>query len=169
MSKQMIPLQTLPEDGDLVDIAPRVATHSELVLMNQTASTGNLVVFEQMFAQFNPTVKMWEMRILANANAFKDDHHRRQFQRCLQVANDMQASGHQPTVVVKNILNQIARSPQQKEELTKSLWWSTPASKGGRPKMRRQMQTRALYRLNKSKKCTGRGVRRTRHRNRSYS
>ena len=119
MSKQMIPLQTLPEDGDLVDIAPRVATHSDIVLMNQTASTGNLVGFEQMFAQFNPTVKMWEMRILANANAFKDDHHSRQFQRCLQVANDMQASGHQPTVAVKNILNQIARSSPTKRRINK--------------------------------------------------
>ena len=168
MSKQMIPLQTLPEDGDLVDIAPRVATHSDLVLMNQTASTGNLVGFEQMFAQFNPTVKMWEMRILANDNAFKDDHHSRQFQRCLQVANDMQASGHQPTVAVKNILTRIARSPQQLARLQSETWY-TATSKGGRPKMRRQMQTRTLYRLNKSKKCRGRGVRRTRHRNRSYS
>jgi len=166
MSKQMIPLQTLHEDGVLNndDIVPRVASQSDLNAMKQAATDGNLDGFEKMFNLFNPTSKMWEMRMLANANAFKD--HSRQFQRCLQVANDMQAIGYTPTDALQSILTKIARSPQQQRELQTMLWY-TPTSKGGRSKIRRQIRTRALARFNKSKKCRGRRVRRTRNRNRS--
>lgn len=172
--KQMIPLQTLHEDGVLNndDIVPRDANRSDLELMNRLATTGNLDKFEKMFKLFNPTAKMWEMRMLANAKAFDNDHdHGRQFQRCLQVANDMQAIGYTPTDALQSILTDIARSPQQQQKLRSMPWYTLPAStttpKGGRSKIRRQIRTRALARFIKSKKCRERRARRTRNRNHS--
>lgn len=171
-------LPTLPEDVSVDhDIAPRVASHSDRVLMNKAASTGNLVDFEKMSKLFKPTSNIWEMRMFANANAYTNDHSR-QFQICLQVANDMllRKDGFNPTTKMQEVLTKIARSPQQKKTLADAIQsWSTHAthathaSDGGRPKMRRQILTRSRHRLNKSKKIRRRKVRRTRHRNRSYS
>ena len=169
MSKPMSLLPTLHEEVPFVDdaIVPRVASDSDLELMKQAAKDGKLDAFEDMFKLFNPTEKMWEMRMLANANAFKDNH-KRQFQICLQVANDMQVSEYEPTVALQFILTQIARSPKQLQELQSMPWYTyTTTPKGGRSKMRRQIRTRALARFNKSKKCRGRRVRRTRNRNHS--
>ena len=170
MSKPMSLLPTLHEEVPFVDdaIVPRVASDSDLELMKQAAKDGKLDAFEDMFKLFNPTEKMWEMRMLANANAFKDNH-KRQFQICLQVANDMRTSGYEPTAALQSILTKIARSDQQLQELqtSKTLWSKSTTPKGGRSKIRRQIRTRALARFNKSKKCRGRRVRRTRNRNHS--
>ena len=161
-------LQTSPEDVSVEhDTVPRVAIHSYLVLMNQAANTGNLVDFEKMSKLF--TSKIWEMRMFANANAYTNDHSR-QFQICLQVANDMlRKDGFDPTTKMQEVLTKIARSSQQKKTLADAIQSWSKASDGGRPKMRRQILTRSRHRLNKSKKNRRRKVRRTRHRNRSYS
>ena len=138
-----------------------------------SAKAGNLDEFEKMFNTIKPTTeKMWEMRILANFNAFNDDtnpNHSRQFQKCLQVAMDMQKDEFQPTTTVIDILTKIAKSQKQKTELADAIDSWSKASNGGRPKMRRQIRTRTRHRLNKSKKIRRRKLRRTRHRNRSYS
>ena len=153
---------------------PRVAIYSDLVLMNQAANRGELVEFEKMSKLF--TSKIWEMRMFANANAYTSDHSR-QFQICLQVANDMLLKdGFDPTTKMQELLTKIARSSQQKKTLEAAIQsWSTHAthasdasdathaSDGGRPKMRRQIRTRSRHRLNKSKKNRRRKVRRTRH------
>ena len=172
MSKPMSLLQTLPEDVVLVDgaIVPRVASDSDLELMKQAAKDGKLDAFEDMFKFFKPTAKMWEMRMLANAYAFRDDERSsRQFQICLQVANDMRTSGYEPTAAMKSNLTKIAKSDQQLQKLQTMPWYTyTTTPKGGRrSKIRRQIRTRALARFNKSKKCRGRRVRRTRNRNHS--
>ena len=167
------------------DIVP--ASTDQLMSMQYDADIGNLDEFEKKFIRFEPTEQMWEMRILANFKAFGVEHtpkrnakkptsslpslpNPRQFQTCLQVANEMQKNGFQPTTTVINILTQIAKSPQQKIALAEAIQsWSThathasDASNGGRPKMRRQIRTRSRHRLNKSKKNRRRKVRRTRH------
>lgn len=134
------------------------------------ANAGNLNEFEKMFNTIKPTTaKMWEMRMSAFAHHY---HHRlKKFQMCLEVANDMQKHGFQPTDDMHiNLLRMAtAISPEQQKILEDAIKsWST-ASNGGRPKMRRQILTQSRHRLNKSKKNRRRKVRRTRHRNRSYS
>jgi hypothetical protein len=83
----------------------------------------------------------------------------------------MQKDGFQPTAAVKTILQNLADGSLQQQKILEYAIksWSTPASDGGRPKMRRQIRTRSRHRLNKSKKNRRRKLRRTRHRNRSYS
>jgi hypothetical protein len=166
MSKKMSLLPTLPEgivlDND--DIVPRDASHSDIEVMKDAAKTGKLDDFEKMFKLFNPTEQIWEMRMFANA--FAKDMHSRQFQRCLQVANEMRANRFQPTVRMQKALTKICKSPQQRKIVEEEglLWLepaSTIASNGGRSK-RRQIHTRARARLNKSKKCRGRRLRQTR-------
>ena len=165
------------------DIVP--ASTDQLRSMQYDAIIGNLDGFEKKFIRFEPTEQMWEMRILANFKAFgfEDTPKRnakkhnttsslpnpRQFQTCLQVANEMKINGFQPTTTVIDILTQIAKSQKQKTELADAIDSWSKASNGGRPKMRRQIRTRSRHRLNKSKKIRRRKERRTRHRNRSYS
>ena len=142
-------------------------TDAEMMYMKSLLMGNEYEALNDTLEQFIPTLKLWELRFYSTAARFKSA---RQFQTCLQVANEMQKNGFQPTTTVINILTQIAKSPQQKIALAEAIQsWSThathasDASNGGRPKMRRQIRTRSRHRLNKSKKNRRRKVRRTRH------
>ena len=143
------------------------ATEPDIKQMNDFVDSNAYDKFNEEIEKFNPTLRLWELRFYSTAAHFKKE---RRFQECLEVANDMQKDGFQPTAAVKTILQNLAvGSLQQQIALAAAIdSWST-ASNGGRPKMRRQILTRSRHRLNKSKKIRRRKVRRTRHINRSYS
>jgi pentatricopeptide repeat protein len=143
------------------------ATESDIKQMNYLVDSNAYDKFNEAIEKFNPTLRLWELRFYSTAAHFKKE---RRFQECLEVANEMQKDGFQPTPAVIKILQNLAdESPQQRIALADAIQSWSKASDGGRPKMRRQIRTRSRHRLNKSKKNRRRKVRRTRHRNRSYS
>ena len=143
------------------------ATESDIKLMTDFVHGNAYDKFNDEIKKFNPTLRLWELRFYSTAAHFNKD---RKFQQCLEVANNMQKDGFQPTDAVKTILQNLAvGSLQQQIALAAAIDSWSKASNGGRPKMRRQILTRSRHRLNKSKKIRRRKVRRTRHINRSYS
>ena len=150
------------------DATAHNATNVEMMHMKHFVMSNDYKTFNDMLKHFIPTLELWKLRFYSTAAHFKKD---RRFQICLQLANEMQQAGFQPTADMIRILKTMAsRSHQYNESLEAAIQsWSThathasDASNGGRPKMRRQIRTRSRHRLNKSKKNRRRKVRRTRH------